>query len=73
MQEIAAPRDASESHGSDIEGTREEKKWIMKAARNGSAPGGIRSWAHESWISFVDLLKVCLRCRLPACRKQFDI
>ena len=32
MQEISAPKAASESHGSQAEGTLEEKKWIMKAA-----------------------------------------
>jgi hydroxymethylglutaryl-CoA reductase (NADPH) len=62
MQEISAPEDATESHGSQQEGTDEEKKWIMKAARGGNAPSGIRSWVQESWTSFVDLLKVC---RLP--------
>lgn len=58
MQEISAPKDASESHGSQAEGTLEEKKWIMKAAKSGTAPGGIRNWAYDSWTSFVDLLKV---------------
>ncbi|PSN65200.1 hypothetical protein BS50DRAFT_496838 [Corynespora cassiicola Philippines] len=57
MQEISAPEDASESHGSEEEGTRESKKWIMKAAKSPNAPAGIRSWARESWTSFVDLLK----------------
>ena len=61
MQEIPAPEDASEAHGSDEEGTREEKKWIMKAARSAGAPGGVRNWVRESWTSFADLLKVqCL-------------
>jgi hydroxymethylglutaryl-CoA reductase (NADPH) len=58
MQEISAPKDASESHGSKAEGTHEEKKWIMKAAKSGTAPGGIRNWVLDSWTSFVDLLKV---------------
>lgn len=58
MQEISAPKDVSQSHGSEVEGTREEKKWIMKAAKTGSAPGGVRNWARDSWTSFVDLLKV---------------
>lgn len=58
MQEISAPKAASESQGSEAEGTHEEKKWIMKAARNGNSPGGLRNWAWESWTSFVDLLKV---------------
>ncbi|KAF1978905.1 3-hydroxy-3-methylglutaryl-coenzyme A reductase [Bimuria novae-zelandiae CBS 107.79] len=57
MQEISAPKYASQSHGSEAEGTREEKKWIMKAAKSGNAPGGVRNWARESWTSFVDLLK----------------
>jgi hydroxymethylglutaryl-CoA reductase (NADPH) len=58
IQEISPPQDVTESHGSEKEGTQEEKMWIMKAAKNGNAPGGIRSWARESWTSFVDLLKV---------------
>lgn len=58
MQEISAPKDASESHGSKAEGTHEEKKWIMKAAKSGNASGGIRTWFQDSWTSFVDLLKV---------------
>lgn len=57
MQEISAPEDAAETQGSDKEGTREEKKWMMRASKNGSPPGGVRNWLHESWTSFVDLLK----------------
>jgi hydroxymethylglutaryl-CoA reductase (NADPH) len=64
MQEISAPEDAAQSQGSEKEGTREEKKWMMKASKNGSAPGGVRNWIIESWTSFVDLLKVfCLWIR----------
>jgi hydroxymethylglutaryl-CoA reductase (NADPH) len=58
MQEISAPEDATESQGSVKEGTREDKKWMMKASKNANSPGGVRSWARESWTSFVDLLKV---------------
>lgn len=58
MQEISAPQDAAQSQGSNKEGTREEKKWMMKASKNGSTPGGVRNWLGESWTSFVDLLKV---------------
>jgi hydroxymethylglutaryl-CoA reductase (NADPH) len=58
MQEISAPEDAAEGQGSDKEGNREEKKWMMRASKNGNAPSGVRSWAQESWTSFVDLLKV---------------
>ncbi|CAO2649957.1 Nn.00g012490.m01.CDS01 [Neocucurbitaria sp. VM-36] len=57
MQEISAPEDAAQSQGSDQEGTREEKKWMMRASKNGSAPGGVRNWLIDSWTSFVDLLK----------------
>jgi hydroxymethylglutaryl-CoA reductase (NADPH) len=59
MQEISAPEDAAESQGSDKEGTREEKKWMMRASKNGTPPGGIRNWVRDSWTSFMDLLKVC--------------
>jgi hypothetical protein len=39
---------------------REEKMWIMKAARSNGpgAPGSLRSWFNDAWISFLDLLKV---------------
>jgi hydroxymethylglutaryl-CoA reductase (NADPH) len=62
MQEIPAPAEASESHGSAAAGDHEEKKWIMKAARSGSGAGGVRNWARESWTSFMDLLKVAIPC-----------
>jgi hydroxymethylglutaryl-CoA reductase (NADPH) len=58
MKEISAPEDATESQGSDKEGTREEKKWMMRASKHGNSPGGIRNWVQDSWTSFVDLLKV---------------
>jgi hydroxymethylglutaryl-CoA reductase (NADPH) len=58
MQEIAAPAEAAESHGSTEAGNHEEKKWIMKAVRSGNSQGGLRNWAKESWTSFLDLLKV---------------
>jgi hydroxymethylglutaryl-CoA reductase (NADPH) len=57
MQEISAPEDATESQGSDKEGTREEKKWMMRASKNGTPPGGVRNWIQDSWTSFTDLLK----------------
>jgi len=58
MQEIPAPEDATESHGSNDEGTLEQKKWIMKAVKSGSNGGGLRKWTKDSWTSFVDVLKV---------------
>ncbi|KAF1837121.1 hypothetical protein BDW02DRAFT_566367 [Decorospora gaudefroyi] len=57
MQELSAPVDAAESHASHKEGTREEKKWLMRASKNGNASTGVRNWIIESWTSFVDLLK----------------
>jgi hydroxymethylglutaryl-CoA reductase (NADPH) len=57
LQEITAPADASESQGSDDEGTLEEKKWIMRAAKSGHASTGVRNWIRDSWASFTDLLK----------------
>ncbi|KAL1651049.1 3-hydroxy-3-methylglutaryl-coenzyme A (HMG-CoA) reductase isozyme [Didymella pomorum] len=57
MHEISAPADVADAHGSDKEGTREEKKWMMRASKNGSASGGVRNWVNDSWTSFVDLLK----------------
>lgn len=58
MQEISAPADVADVQGSDKEGNREEKKWMMRASKNGNAPGGVRNWINDSWTSFVDLLKV---------------
>jgi hydroxymethylglutaryl-CoA reductase (NADPH) len=59
MQEIAAPETAADSQGSEKEGTREDKKWLMRASKNATSPGGVRNWIQDSWTSFVDLLKVC--------------
>lgn len=57
MREISAPADVADAHGSDKEGTREEKKWMMRASKNANASGGVRAWINDSWTSFVDLLK----------------
>jgi hydroxymethylglutaryl-CoA reductase (NADPH) len=59
MQEISAPETAVDSQGSEKEGTREDKKWLMRASKNAISPGGVRNWIQDSWTSFVDLLKVC--------------
>lgn len=56
IQELPAPEVASEPHEND--GTREEKKWIMKAVKNVNSARGLRGWATDAWTSFVDLLKV---------------
>ncbi|KAF2124391.1 hypothetical protein P153DRAFT_426439 [Dothidotthia symphoricarpi CBS 119687] len=57
MQEISAPEVVAEAQGSEQEGTHEKKKWMMRASKNGNAPGGVRNWLRDSWTSFVDLLK----------------
>lgn len=57
MREISAPDGAAQSQGSDQEGTREDKKWMMRASKNATAPTGVKNWIMESWTSFVDLLK----------------
>ncbi|KAF9690720.1 hypothetical protein EKO04_011479 [Ascochyta lentis] len=57
MQEISPPADVADAQGSDKAGTREEKKWMMRASKNGNTPGGLRNWVNDSWTSFVDLLK----------------
>ena len=61
MREIptAAAADVTDipGSGSDQEGTREEKKWMMRASRSVNTSGGVKNWINESWTSFVDLLK----------------
>jgi hydroxymethylglutaryl-CoA reductase (NADPH) len=58
MREIpAATADVADVQGADQEGTREEKKWMMRASRSINTSGGIKNWIDESWTSFVDLLK----------------
>jgi hydroxymethylglutaryl-CoA reductase (NADPH) len=63
MREISTPEAELQGASPDA---HEEKKWIMKAAKSGTSPGGIRNWMRDSWTSFVDLLKVGPQ-RLPAC------
>lgn len=57
-REISAPETAAQTQGTIKEGTREEKKWMMRASKTVNSPGGIGNWFSESWTSFVDLLKV---------------
>ena len=58
MREIpTAAADVADVQGSDQESTREEKKWMMRAARSVNTSGGVKNWINESWTSFVDLLK----------------
>ncbi|KAI8932364.1 hypothetical protein NX059_010554 [Plenodomus lindquistii] len=57
MQEMPAPEKTAKTHGFINHGTHEEKKWMMRASKNGAAPGGVRNWFTDSWTSFVDLLK----------------
>jgi hydroxymethylglutaryl-CoA reductase (NADPH) len=48
---------SGETNGAQ-DGTPEEKRWMMKAARtrNGSR-GAIRQWATDAWTNFTDLIK----------------
>ena len=56
-QEIPVSKAASQARYSDDGSQREEKKWIMKAVRS-NGTFGLRRWARNAWIDFVDLLKV---------------
>lgn len=56
-QEIPVSKAASEARYSVDGSEREEKKWIMKAVRSSGA-FGVRRWAYNAWVDFVDLLKV---------------
>lgn len=58
-QEIPVSADISQSRFLDDGRSREEKMWIMKAARNAAnGTGGLRNWAKNAWTDFVDLIKV---------------
>jgi hydroxymethylglutaryl-CoA reductase (NADPH) len=59
-QEIPVSKAASQARYSNDGSEREEKKWIMKAVRN-SGSFGVRRWAYNAWVDFVDLLKVSCR------------
>jgi len=51
------PRDESARHGYEAEPIKEQKKWIMKAAKADTTRRSVRSWISNAWTEFVDLLK----------------
>jgi hydroxymethylglutaryl-CoA reductase (NADPH) len=51
------PRDESARHGYEAEPIKEQKKWIMKAAKADTTRRSLRSWISNAWTEFVDLLK----------------
>ncbi|KAF2841079.1 hmg-CoA reductase [Patellaria atrata CBS 101060] len=57
-QEIPIPDETSRAEKVHDDGSREEKKWIMKAVSNDAlTSGGVRKWAKNAWTDFIDLLK----------------
>ncbi|KAE8451093.1 hypothetical protein EG329_004765 [Mollisiaceae sp. DMI_Dod_QoI] len=50
------PTDEKARHGFEAEPVKEQKKWIMKAAKI-TTRGGLRAWISNAWTEFVDLLK----------------
>lgn len=58
-KEIPVSKDASQVRYLNDGTFEEEKKWIMKAAKNAArASGGVSLWLRNAWIDFLDLLKV---------------
>jgi hydroxymethylglutaryl-CoA reductase (NADPH) len=51
------PSDPNAQHDLEAETTKEQKKWIMKAAKADKTRGSVKHWAMNAWTEFVDLLK----------------
>ena len=51
------PTDASARHGFNAEPIKEQKMWIMKAAKADVMKGSVRHWAANAWTEFFDLIK----------------
>lgn len=51
------PTTESARHGYEAEPIKEQKKWIMKAAKADTTRRSVRSWISNAWTEFVDLLK----------------
>ena len=51
------PADENARHGFEAEPMKEQKMWIMKAAKADSTKGSVKHWALNAWTEFVDLLK----------------
>lgn len=63
VQQIAVPLDLSVVEEAVIDDEAREKRWIMKAA-NGGSQGNLRKWVQNSWVAFVDLIKVRLKKKI---------
>ncbi|KUJ24290.1 uncharacterized protein LY89DRAFT_572605 [Mollisia scopiformis] len=50
------PTDEKAKHGFEAEPVKEQKKWIMKAAKV-TTRRGVRAWLSNAWTEFVDLIK----------------
>ncbi|KAG0651678.1 3-hydroxy-3-methylglutaryl-coenzyme A reductase [Hyphodiscus hymeniophilus] len=59
LPNAAAQPLSSESarHGFEAEPLKEQKMWIMKAAKADVTKGSVKHWAINAWTEFVDLLK----------------
>jgi len=55
LPNVAAPAERTH-HGFDAD-TKEQKMWIMKAAKAAQTSSSMRRWAMNAWTEFVDLLK----------------
>ncbi|KAH8596717.1 hydroxymethylglutaryl-coenzyme A reductase-domain-containing protein [Bisporella sp. PMI_857] len=53
----SSPADENAKHGSRAELMKEQKMWIMKAARAEETSNSVRYWAANAWTEFIDLVK----------------
>ncbi|KAK0118133.1 3-hydroxy-3-methylglutaryl-coenzyme A (HMG-CoA) reductase isozyme [Cadophora gregata] len=54
---ITSPKDESARHGQEAEAIKEQKMWIMKAAKSSTTNNSVKNWASNAWTEFVDLIK----------------
>jgi hydroxymethylglutaryl-CoA reductase (NADPH) len=58
LPNVATPlADENSRHGLEAEPIKEQKMWIMKAAKADATKGSVKHWATNAWSEFVDLLK----------------
>ncbi|KAF1350174.1 3-hydroxy-3-methylglutaryl-CoA reductase 2 [Delphinella strobiligena] len=57
IREIPASGEAVDADNETLDDIPEQKRWIMKAAKNADRPFTLQNWANDSWTAFVDLLK----------------
>lgn len=58
IREIPASGEIVDADNETLDDIPEQKRWIMKAAKNADKPFTLQNWAYDSWTAFVDLLKV---------------